>query len=132
MRETDTGFHKTKVVLLPAVIACVISAMTATYALMPSVTGFAWVFGLNLASGFIVTIVCLTALTLDLPNELRGVTFGLYTLINAFIGISLAPTAVALTDRALGGDQTLGWAIAVIGAPRARRDLTESGFSNQA
>jgi hypothetical protein len=67
----------------------------------------------------VVQMVGVLAFTLNLPNEIRGLGLGVYTLVAALLGIATAPAAIALVSRALGGEAMLGQAIAIVSVPCA-------------
>jgi len=60
----------------------------------------------------------LIAINFQMPNELRGRTFGLYVMASA-VGGSLAAPAVATLSGLLGGEAMLGRAMAGVGVPLA-------------
>ncbi len=62
-------------------------------------------------TGIIVSV----ALTVWLPNELRGLCIGAFITIAGLIGFGIAPSLVTLVSHWLGGEQHLGEALAIMG-----------------
>ena len=54
------------------------------------------------------------ALTVLLPNEIRGLSIGAFIAIAGLIGFGLTPPLVALVGRWLGGEHQLGVALAIV------------------
>ncbi|MGI4800296.1 MAG: MFS transporter [Janthinobacterium lividum] len=106
-------------VLLPALVAVLAAAPLACFGLAPSVPLFAAMLGLSLFCFGLVQTAGVLAFTLNLPNEVRGLGLGVYTLVAALLGTATAPAVIALVSRALGGEAMLGEAIAVVSAPSA-------------
>ena len=62
------------------------------------------------------------ALTVWLPNELRGFSIGAFIAIAGLIGYGLAPSLVTMVSGLLGGEAHLATALAIVG-------VVTSGFS---
>ena len=103
-------------ILSGAIIAACICIPTALYPLMPSVNGFMVMLSLLLLSGTVINLVGSTAITVLIPNEERGLCMAAFGMINAVIGLSLAPTIVTLGSAAMGGEQHLAMSLAITGA----------------
>ncbi len=106
-------------VLLPAFVAVLAVAPLSCFALAPSVRLFATMLALILFCFGLVQTVGVLAFTLNIPNEIRGLGLGVYTLVAALFGTATAPAATALVSRALGGEAMLAQAIVVVSAPSA-------------
>lgn len=115
--SADLG-HKSKLkggILLGAVIAAALSVPGAFYPLMPTATGFAWMLLLFLTCGAITGLVTAAAISVLVPNEIRGVCLGAFIVVGAVIGFGVAPTMVALISDALGGENSIRYALAATG-----------------
>ena len=101
--------------LLAAVVATAVSVPAALFPVMPSVGGFALLFFFLLLSGTIASVVVSTTVTVLVPNEERGACMAAFGIINALIGLGLAPTIVTLGSWAMGGEQHLAASLAATG-----------------
>lgn len=101
--------------LFTAVVATAIGIPAALFPIMPSLFGFQLCFFFLLLAGTVCSVVASTAVTVLIPNEERGATMSAFGIINALIGMSLAPTIVTLGSRALGGEQHLATSLAITG-----------------
>ena len=106
-------------VLFPAAIAALVSAPLALFALAPNVPLFAVLLGLALFCAGLIPTVGVVAITLNLPNAVRGRGIAAYVLTTALFGAATAPAAIAMISRALGGESMLGAAIVVVSVPSA-------------
>ncbi len=106
-------------VLLPAALVCVAIAAASLFPTMGSLTAFAVLFGLHIFCGAVVATIGVIAVTLAIPNEIRGLALGVNTFAAAVFGAAGAPIAVALLSRTLGGEAMLGLAFAGICIPCA-------------
>lgn len=106
-------------VLLPALVAALATIPLSFFALAPSVTVFAIMFGLNLFAGAAVATIGIVAITLNIPNEIRGLAMGANVFVSAVFGAATAPAAIAFLSKALGGEGMLAEAIAGVSAPAA-------------
>lgn len=106
-------------VLLPAAIAAFASAPLALFAIAPNLPGFAILLGLDLVCAGLIPTIGVVAITLNLPNEIRGRGIAAYVLTTALFGAATAPAAIALVSQALGGEAMLGQAIVVVSIPAA-------------
>lgn len=100
-------------ILLGAVAAAWLSIPGAAFALAPGTFGFGLLLGLLLTCGTVTGLVTATAVAVLVPNEIRGVCLSTFIVISAIIGLGVAPTAVTLVSAALGGEQALGYALAI-------------------
>ena len=69
-----------------------------------------------LLSGTVINLVGSTAITVLIPNEERGLCMAAFGMINAVIGLSLAPTIVTLGSSAMGCEHHLAMSLAITGA----------------
>ncbi len=113
----DLG-HKLKLrggIMVGAVIMSLVSIPAAAFPIMPDVTGFAVTLGVLLLCGAAVGLVTATALTVLIPNEIRGVCLGAFVVVASIIGFGVAPVLVAKGSLLLGGESHLAQALAVTG-----------------
>jgi MFS family permease len=101
-------------ILLGAVIAAGISIPAGLFPIMSGVTTLAVILGVLITCGTITGIVVAIALTVLLPNEVRGLCIGLFIAIAGLIGYGLAPGMVVWVSIRLGGEQHLGTALAIV------------------
>jgi len=116
--SSDLG-HKSHIkggILIGAVVAAVLSIPGAFFTLMPDVAGFAWMLLLLLTCGAVTGLVTSAAITVLVPNEIRGVCLGAFIVIGAIVGFGVAPTLVTLIANGLGGDQALRYGLAITSA----------------
>lgn len=104
-------------VLVPALVAASLSAPLSLYAIAPSVTTLAILLTFVLLFGAVIATVGVVAITLNIPNEIRGLAIGANVLATGMFGAALAPTLIGFVSNALGGDTNLGAAIAAVSAP---------------
>jgi hypothetical protein len=71
--------------------------------------------GLLLTGGAVVALVGSTAITVLIPNEERGTTLALLSVIERLVGLGLAPAVVALGIWFYGSEAYLAETIAIIG-----------------
>lgn len=101
--------------LWAGVAAAAVGIPASLFPIMPSVTGFAWLFFLVMLHGAVASVMVTTAVVVLLPNEERGACTAAFGVINAIVGLSLAPILVTVGARLMGGDQHLAMALAVTG-----------------
>lgn len=106
-------------VLLPAALASLAIAPLALFALAPTIPLFALMLGAALLFGAAVAIIGVVAITLNIPNEIRGLAIGASVFMTAVFGVATGPAAIALVSQWLGGEAMLGSAIALVAAPCA-------------
>ena len=80
---------------------------------------FATVLALSLFCYGLFQTVAVLAFTLNIPNEIRGLGLGIFTLVASVFGVATAPALIPLASRAMGGEEMLAQAIAVVSAPSA-------------
>lgn len=101
--------------LIGAVAAAIVGVPAALFPVMPDVLGFAAAIGVLMLAGTITGLITSVALTVWLPNELRGLAIGAFIAIAGLIGFGIAPSLVTLVSRLLGGEQHLPQALAMVG-----------------
>jgi MFS family permease len=102
-------------ILIGAVIAAAIGIPAALFSISPSVPVFAVALGVLVLCGTVTGLITSVALTVLIPNELRGLCIGAFIAIAGLIGYGLAPSLVAGTSGLLGGEHHLGQAQALVG-----------------
>ena len=108
--------------LLGAIIAAGLGVPAALFPVMPGVLSFAVALFVLVLSGAVTGLVISVALTVWLPNELRGFSIGAFIAIAGLIGYGLAPSLVTMVSGLLGGEAHLATALAIVG-------VVTSGFS---
>ena len=101
--------------LLGAIAAAAIGVPAACFPIMPDATFNIALLGLLVMAGTVTGLVTSVALTVLLPNELRGLSIGAFIAIAGLIGFGLTPPLVARVSIWLGGEQHLGMALAIVG-----------------
>jgi len=106
-------------VLLPAIAAAALTAPLSFFGVAPSVATFGILLAGSMLVGAFNATVGVIAITLNVPNEIRGLALGANVFVSAVFGAATAPTAIALLSSLLGGEAKLGLAIAGICVPGA-------------
>lgn len=106
-------------VLLPAVVSALAIAPASLFAVVHDLLPFALLLGVNIFAGAVVATVGVIAITLVIPNEVRGLALGTNTFVAAVFGAAGAPAVVALLSRTLGGEAWLGVAYISVCVPSA-------------
>lgn len=109
-------------IILGAVVAAGMGVPAALFPLMPGVISFAVALGVLSLCGAVTGLVVSVALTVLLPNELRGLCIGAFIAIAGLIGFGLAPWIVTRVSALMGGETMLAEALALVG-------VTVSAFS---
>lgn len=104
-------------VLIPAFLAALATAPLSFFALAPGIPLFAGMLAANLMMGAVTATIGVIAITLNIPNEIRGLALGTNVFTSAIFGVATAPAAIALLSQALGGEAMLGQAIAGVSFP---------------
>lgn len=113
----DRG-HKSSMrggILIGAVVAAAVGVPAAIFPIVNSVPAFALVLFLLLAAGSITGLITATAIAVLVPNEERGVCLGAFMILGSLVGLGISPILVTLGSQALGGEQHLGLALAIVG-----------------
>ena len=101
--------------LIGAIVAAAVGVPAALFPIMPSVPLFGLAVGLLVTCGAVTGVVTSVALTVLIPNELRGLCIGAFIAIAGLIGYGLAPTLVAAASGMLGGEAHLAQGLAIVG-----------------
>ena len=102
-------------VLFASFAAAVIGVPAALFAVAPSVPVFGVALGVLVLCGTITGLGTSVALTVLIPNEIRGLCIGAFIAVAGVIGYGIAPTLVTLVSTMLGGESHLGVGQAIIG-----------------
>ncbi len=102
--------------MLGAVVAAALGIGGALFPVMPSVPLFGAMLGLLMLCGTVTGLVTSVALTVMLPNEVRGLAIGIFITIAGLIGFGIAPVLVTAISGMLGGEKHLGEGLAMVGA----------------
>lgn len=106
-------------VLVPAVIAALAIAPLSLFGMTTSVPLFAVMLTAHIFAGAVVATLGVIAITLNIPNEVRGLALGTNTLLTAIFAGATAPPLIALVSSSFGGESQLGVAIAALCVPCA-------------
>jgi Na+/H+ antiporter NhaD/arsenite permease-like protein len=101
--------------MIGAVIAAVLAIPAALFSLAGSTTLFAIALGTLVLCGTVTGLITSVALTVFIPNELRGLCIGLFIAVAGLIGFGIAPSLVTLVSSLMGGEQHLARALAGVG-----------------
>ena len=101
--------------MIGAVAAAALGVPAALFPIMPGVGSFAIAFFLLTLAGNVTAMVASVALTVWLPNELRGLAIGAFIAIAGLIGFGIAPSLVTVVSGFLGGEGHLAPALAIVG-----------------
>jgi len=101
--------------LIGSLAAAVAGIASALFPVMPSVGSFACGIALLMLAGNVTAMGASVALTVWLPNELRGLGIGAFIAFAGLIGFGLAPSLVTLVSSAMGGESHLSVALAIVG-----------------
>lgn len=101
-------------VMRPAYLAAALAAPATCMALMPTWLGFALAGTAFLLCVQVAISIPVITINLAIPNRLRGLTMGVYTVLFAAAG-AISPPLIGYTSDALGGGSMIGNAIAFVG-----------------
>ena len=101
--------------LVGSLVAAAIGVPSALFPLMPDVPTFAIAIGALMLAGNVTGMGASVALTVWLPNELRGLGIGAFIAVAGLIGFGIAPSLVTLVSQLLGGEAHLAVALAIVG-----------------
>ena len=101
--------------LIGSLAAAAIGVPAALFPVMPGVTSFALCIAVLMLAGNVTAMGASVALTVWLPNELRGLGIGAFIAIAGLIGFGIAPSLVTLVSSWLGGEGHLSAALAIVG-----------------
>lgn len=101
--------------LTGAVVAAAIGVPAALFPVAPTVPLFALAIGMLMLCGTITGLITSVALTVLIPNELRGLCIGAFIALAGLVGFGVAPSLVTAVSGLLGGEPHLGQALAIVG-----------------
>jgi MFS family permease len=101
--------------LVGAVAAAILAIPAALFPIAGSTTLFAVALGALVLCGTVTGLITSVALTVYIPNELRGLCIGAFIAIAGLIGFGAAPSLVTAVSSLLGGEQHLAAALAGVG-----------------
>lgn len=101
--------------LAGAVWAAAIGIPAALFPVLPTTAGLGLALFLLIACGAVTGLVISVALTVYLPNELRGLCIGSFIACAGVLGYGVAPPLVGWVSMAMGGEQHLAPALATVG-----------------
>ena len=101
--------------LIGAIGAAALGVPAALFPIMPDATSNIVMLGVLTLAGTITGLVTSVALTVFLPNELRGLSIGAFIALAGLIGFGLTPPLVARVSQWMGGEQQIGLALAIVG-----------------
>jgi len=107
--------HRRGGILIGAVIAAGIGVPAALFPVLPGIPGFAVALFVLVLCGAVTGLVVSVAITVLVPNELRGLCIGAFIALAGLIGYLLAPLMVTLVSAAMGGERHLAGALAIVG-----------------
>lgn len=93
--------------LLGMVAAAAGGIPAALYPLASSPALFALGIGMLILCGAITALIISVALTVYLPNEVRGFTIGLFIALAGLIGMGIAPALLVAISSHMGGEAYL-------------------------
>lgn len=102
-------------ILIGAIAASVVALPAALFPLSPAVPLFAVTLFVLLLGGTITGLVTATTLAVLLPNELRGLSIGVFLAVGGLIAFGAAPSLVVGVSALLGGEEMLSSALALVG-----------------
>lgn len=105
--------------VLHVALAAAIAALVCTsFALMPNPRLLIGVLFFQSIASSICSLICVIAIQVSLPNELRGLGSGILSLGNMLLGLGCGPTLVALaTDHLYHSATAVGFSIVTVIAP---------------
>ncbi|NUS99521.1 MAG: MFS transporter [Sphingomonas sp.] len=101
--------------MVGAIAAALVGVPSALFPIMPGVGTVAIAIGSLMLAGSVTAMVASVALTVWLPNELRGLGIGAFIAVAGLIGFGIAPSLVTMVSGLLGGERHLNVALAIVG-----------------
>jgi MFS family permease len=102
-------------ILIGAIIGAVVSIPGALFPLMPNVELFAIVLGVFLVAGSCNGAAAVAAATVLIPNEIRGVTSGVFAAISGIVANGVAPLLVSVTADMMGLGSEIAIPLTIVG-----------------
>lgn len=106
-----------------AVAAAAVGVPSALFPVSSSPVLFALALGSLIFAGTIVATITSVALTVFLPNELRGLAIGTLIALAGLVGYGCAPPLVGWISQLLGGEDHLASALALVGVATSSLSL---------
>lgn len=119
LAELGRRRHGRSGVLVPGALLALVIAPASLFVIAPSLPLFGALLALDIFAGAVVATVGVIAMTLVIPNDIRGLALGLSTLVSAVFGTAGAPAVIAYLSAWLGGESFLAWAFVGICVPSA-------------
>lgn len=101
--------------LIGAMVAAALGVPAALFPIMPGVLSFGCALFVLILCGSVTGIVVSVALTVFIPNEVRGLCIGAFIALAGLIGFGLAPWLVTVVSGLLGGERYLAMALTIVG-----------------
>jgi MFS family permease len=102
-------------ILIGAVIASAFAIPAALFPIAPSPALFGIALSVLLTGGTITGLITATAITVTVPNDMRGLCIGLFLAVSGLVAFGISPTLVTGVSTLLGGEAYLGTALASVG-----------------
>ncbi|VWX54119.1 MFS transporter [Novosphingobium sp. 9U] len=102
-------------ILIGAVIASAIAIPATLFPIAPSPVLFGVALSVLLTGGTITGLITATAITVTVPNDMRGLCVGLFLAVSGLVAFGVSPTLVTAVSTMLGGEAYLGTALAAVG-----------------
>ena len=101
--------------LIGAVVAAAVGIPAALFPQSTTIPLFALAFGTLVLAGTVTGLITSVAITVMLPNELRGLCLGAFIALAGLVGYGIAPPLVGWIGLLLGGEQHLSASLTVVG-----------------
>lgn len=101
--------------LIGAVAAAALGIPAALFPLAGSIPAFALALGTLMLAGTVTGLITSVAITVLLPNEVRGLCLGAFIALAGLVGYGMAPPLVGLVSQILGGERHLAVSLAAVG-----------------
>ena len=101
--------------LIGAVVMAAIGIPAALFPLTGTIPLFALTFGTLVLAGTVTGLITSVAITVMLPNELRGLCLGAFIALAGLVGFGFAPPLVGWISQILGGESYLSASLTVVG-----------------
>jgi predicted MFS family arabinose efflux permease len=102
-------------ILIGAVIASGLAIPATLFPLAPSPFVFGIALSVLLTGGTITGLITATAITVTVPNDMRGLCIGVFLAVSGLIAFGVSPVLVTFVSTLLGGESHLGTALAAVG-----------------
>lgn len=102
-------------ILLPAVVATLLSIPASAYPIMPTVTGFAWVLFALLTGGAVVNLVNTAAIAVLLPNEERATSIAALKIVATVVGGPITGAVIVGMASLFAGPTGMGLSLTWLG-----------------